>query len=63
MSVQTAVRSVATPEQQVALGRLMAEPETSVSDAPLYSPQAAGLALLLALLLVSPSVPEEPKKK
>lgn len=63
MSLRTAVRPVATPEEQLALCSLMAEPESTVSDAPLYSPQAAGLLLLGLLLLLSPPVPEEPKEK
>jgi len=37
----------------------MAEPESVVSDAPLYSPSAAGL--LLALLLLSPNDPKDSK--
>ncbi|GGP64774.1 hypothetical protein [Saccharothrix coeruleofusca] len=61
MSAQTVVRPVATPEEQAVLHELMAEPEAAISDAPLYSPQSAGL-LLLGLLL-SPEVPKEPKDK
>jgi hypothetical protein len=37
----------------------MTEPESTVSGAPLYSPQAAG-GLLLGLL-ISPKIPSEPK--
>ncbi|MEU4746212.1 hypothetical protein AB0G02_37925 [Actinosynnema sp. NPDC023658] len=63
MSVQILTRPVATPDRQVALGTLMAEPEAIISDAPLYSPQSAGLLLLGLLLLLSPGVPEEPKDR
>jgi hypothetical protein len=42
-----------------ALGVAMTEPEAPQSDAPVYSPEAAG-ALLLGLLL-SPKEPKEPK--
>jgi hypothetical protein len=61
MSVQTAVRPIATPEEQSALGMLMAEPETPLSDAPLYTPSSGGV-LLLGLAL-SPARPKEPKGK
>lgn len=62
MSAQTAVRPVATPEDQSVLAALMAPTEAPISDAPLFSPQAAGVALLLGLLLLSPQTPAEPKK-
>jgi hypothetical protein len=61
MSVHTDVRPVAAPEDVSTLTGLMVEPELAVSDAPLYSPQAA--MVLLALLLLSPDTPVEPKKK
>jgi hypothetical protein len=63
MSVRTAVRTTATPEEQSALGMLMAEPETSLSDAPLHTPSAAGALLLGLLLILSPATPKEPKRK
>ncbi|WKX72032.1 hypothetical protein ACQUSR_13110 [Streptomyces sp. P1-3] len=40
---------------------LMVEPETTISDAPLYSPEAKGALLLL--LLLSPKSPKEPRDK
>ncbi|MEK8145620.1 hypothetical protein NKH18_42785 [Streptomyces sp. M10(2022)] len=49
----------ATPTQATALGALMVEPEAAISDAPLYTPEAAGF--LLALLLLSPKEPKEPR--
>ncbi|AGJ58311.1 hypothetical protein ACFWFI_28905 [Streptomyces sp. NPDC060209] len=51
----------ATPAQTTTLSALMAEPEAAVSDAPLYTPEAAGF--LLALLLLSPKEPKEPRGK
>ncbi|MEU1015097.1 hypothetical protein ABZ383_19310 [Streptomyces sp. NPDC005900] len=50
-----------TPTDAPALGTTMVEPEAMVSDAPIYTPQAAGVLLLLALL--SPAEPKEPKGK
>ncbi len=44
-----------------ALGTAMVEPEAELSDAPVYTPQAGGWLLLLALL--SPKEPKEPKDK
>ena len=43
------------------LGTAMVEPEATLSDAPVYAPQAVGILLLLALL--SPKEPKEPKDK
>ena len=60
MFTKTLVRPVVTPEDQAALGALMAEPEATLSDAPLYAPQAAGVLLLI--LLLSPVTPKEPRK-
>ncbi|MER5896088.1 hypothetical protein [Streptomyces sp. NPDC001876] len=51
----------ATTTETTALGALMVEPEAAVSDAPLYTPEAAGF--LLALLLLSPKEPKEPRGK
>lgn len=51
----------ATQTETTALGALMVEPEAAVSDAPLYTPEAAGV--LLALLLLSPKEPKEPRGK
>ena len=59
MTVRTELCPVATPVHVSALDGLMAEPESVVSDAPLYSPSAAGL--LLALLLLSPNDPKDSK--
>ncbi|MFD4835627.1 hypothetical protein GT204_14530 [Streptomyces sp. SID4919] len=54
-------RIVATESEMSAVGTLMLEPETTVSGAPVYAPEAAGL--LLALLLLSPKEPKEPTGK
>jgi hypothetical protein len=62
MSTKTVVRPVATPVDQAALNALMTEPEATMSDAALYTPQAEGLLLLLGLLLLSPVTPEDPEK-
>jgi hypothetical protein len=62
MSVQVLVRPSATPEARLALEKLMVEPETPLSDAPLYTPSAAGVLLLGLLLALSPETPKEPKK-
>lgn len=59
MAVQTGLCPVATPVHVSTLDKLMAEPESVVSDAPIYVPSAAGL--LLALLLLSPKQPKESK--
>lgn len=59
MAVRTELCPVATPVHVSTLDGLMAEPESVVSDAPLYSPSAAGL--LLALLLLSPNDPKDGK--
>ncbi|MCX4744016.1 hypothetical protein OG455_00555 [Kitasatospora sp. NBC_01287] len=52
-----AVTHRASERERLAATALMAEPETVVSDPPLFSPQAVG-ALLLGLLL-SPKTPKE----
>ncbi|KDN87861.1 hypothetical protein [Kitasatospora cheerisanensis] len=44
-----------------AVKALMTEDESAVSDAPLYRPEAAGLLLLLGLVLLSPKEPKEKK--
>jgi hypothetical protein len=62
MFTKTLVRPVVTPDDQAALGALMAEPEAVLSDAPLYTPQAEGLLLLGLLLILSPATPKEPRK-
>ncbi|MEU3460911.1 hypothetical protein ABZ721_13260 [Streptomyces sp. NPDC006733] len=62
MLAQTLHSSIKAPDP-VALGFAMVEPETAVSDAPVYSPQAGGAGLLLLGLLLSPSLPKEPKDK
>ncbi|WBB61210.1 hypothetical protein O7599_01220 [Streptomyces sp. WMMC500] len=62
MSVQTtpALSPVrAGVAERAALTALVDEPEAPYSDAPVYSPQGAGV-LLLALLL-SPKLPKEPR--
>ncbi|MBC3841283.1 hypothetical protein GXW82_16170 [Streptacidiphilus sp. 4-A2] len=45
------------PEDFSAVVSLMAEEEAPVSDAPLYTPEAGGVLLLLALL--SPKTPKD----
>ncbi|RLU85852.1 hypothetical protein CTZ27_26135 [Streptomyces griseocarneus] len=54
-------RITATPTEVAALGDLVVEPEATISDPPLPAPEAAGF--LLALLLLSPKEPKEPKGK
>ncbi|GAA0489240.1 hypothetical protein ACFQ2B_17500 [Streptomyces stramineus] len=61
MLAQETLGLVATPTQTTALGALMLEPEAVVSDPPLPAPEAEGV--LLALLLLSPKEPKEPKGK
>ncbi|MFF5127089.1 hypothetical protein ACFY41_09185 [Streptomyces syringium] len=53
-----AVELTASPTDDAAVGALMAEPETAISDAPVFAPEA--VASLLALL--SPKTPKEPKE-
>ncbi|MER5630513.1 hypothetical protein [Streptomyces nitrosporeus] len=55
------ITSTTTPTRTAALDALMVQPEAAVSDAPLYTPEAAGV--LLALLLLSPKEPKEPRDK
>ncbi|MGW5865115.1 hypothetical protein ACWFRJ_23400 [Streptomyces sp. NPDC055239] len=50
-----------TSTDATALSTAMVEPEAILSDAPTYTPEAAGVLLLLALL--SPKEPKEPKNK
>ncbi|KUJ69990.1 hypothetical protein ACZ90_06385 [Streptomyces albus subsp. albus] len=61
MLAQKTTHLIADPTEEAATHTLMAEPEAAVSDAPLYTPQAAGVLLLLALL--SPKAPTEPRDK
>lgn len=64
MSVLTITRTHQTLADSVERGvvnSLISEPEGSISDAPAYSPEAAGLLLLLILL--SPKEPTEPRRK
>ncbi|MFD7643387.1 hypothetical protein ACFV4P_22345 [Kitasatospora sp. NPDC059795] len=58
MLVETVPTTVTTTELGV-VKALMTEGESTVSGAPLYQPEAAGLLLLLGLLLLSPKEPEE----
>jgi hypothetical protein len=57
MSVREAVRPKATVPEQFALEALMAEPETSVSDAPRYVINGVGVGILTFLL--SPKLPKK----
>ncbi|MFF7726468.1 hypothetical protein [Streptomyces sp. NPDC008001] len=61
MLTQETLRPLAKPAGAAAIGSLMVEPEAAVSGAPLPAPEAAGV--LLALLLLSPKEPKEPKGK
>ncbi|MDT0346187.1 hypothetical protein [Streptomyces litchfieldiae] len=64
MSVQTTTRTpavLAGSAEHAAMTALIAEPEAPVSGAPVWSPQAAGV--LLALILLSPKQPTEPRDK
>ncbi|MER7668536.1 hypothetical protein ABTY61_08700 [Kitasatospora sp. NPDC096128] len=54
----SASRSATLAEAET-LASLMVEDEAVVSDAPTYLPEAAGAALLLGLLLLSPKGPKE----
>ncbi len=58
MLAQHTASLLATPTDQAAVGHLMTEPEAPLSDAPMYTPQAAGVLLLLVLLS-----PNEPRDK
>ncbi|MEV8438557.1 hypothetical protein AB0425_14360 [Actinosynnema sp. NPDC051121] len=60
MSVHTLSRTVATPADIEQLSALVAEPESALTDPPLHVPNAAGV--LLALLVLSPGTPKEPRK-
>ncbi|WP_156755581.1 hypothetical protein [Actinokineospora pegani] len=66
MSVYTPVRPVTTPADLAQLSKLVAEPESTLADPPLSTPNAAGGgvgALLLGLgLLLSPPTPKEPRR-
>ncbi|MFF2541992.1 hypothetical protein ACFVUY_05455 [Kitasatospora sp. NPDC058063] len=55
----TATTSRSATLEAETLASLMVEEEAVVSDAPTYSPEAAGLLLLLGLLLLSPKGPKE----
>ncbi|RKN40080.1 hypothetical protein [Streptomyces hoynatensis] len=62
MSVQALTRlTPAVAAERAALTALADAPETEISGAPVYAPQAAGLALLL--ILASPKQPSEPRDK
>ncbi|MBB5120450.1 hypothetical protein AF335_11010 [Streptomyces eurocidicus] len=61
MLAQKTARIIATPAEAAAIGSMMVEPEATVSDPPLPAPEAAGF--ILALLLMSPKEPKEPKGK
>ncbi len=53
----------ATANELSAVTDLLGESEAPLSDAPVFSPQAAGAALLLGLALASPKEPQEPRRK
>ncbi|WP_406278419.1 hypothetical protein [Embleya sp. NBC_00896] len=56
---QPAQRSPITPNQAGTVATLMIEEETTISDAPLYTPEDIGGGLLLLGLLLSPKPPKE----
>ncbi|MFD4655333.1 hypothetical protein ACFWP2_06820 [Kitasatospora sp. NPDC058444] len=56
---ETATTSHSATLEAETLASLMVEDEAAVSDAPTYSPEAAGLLLLLGLLLLSPKGPKD----
>ncbi|MFD7290004.1 hypothetical protein [Streptomyces sp. NPDC059863] len=64
MSVQTVTRTrgaLAGSAERAAVNSLIAEAEASVSGAPVFAPEAG--AILLALILLSPKEPTEPREK
>ncbi|MET8700600.1 MULTISPECIES: hypothetical protein [unclassified Kitasatospora] len=60
-TTRTTRAPLATQAEIDTLGTLITEDEAAVSDAPTYQPEAAGLLLLLGLLLLSPQ--KQPKEK
>ncbi|MEC4016204.1 hypothetical protein [Streptomyces sp. H27-D2] len=58
MLAQSFQSPVIAPDR-AALGAAMVEPETSLSDAPVNSPQAWGVGFLLLGLLLSPKEPKD----
>ncbi|WP_231608064.1 hypothetical protein [Streptacidiphilus albus] len=52
------IRSTSTPAELSALATLMVEEEATVSDAPLYTPEDAGVGILALGLLLSPKPPK-----
>ncbi|REE99835.1 hypothetical protein [Thermomonospora umbrina] len=58
MLAQKEITQVGTTTDAAAVGSLMVEPEAVISDAPVFSPSAVGVLLLLILLS-----PKEPKSK
>ena len=67
MPIQEIVRPTVThrvsEQEQLAAIALMTEAETAISDPPLFSPQAAGIGVLLLGLLLSPKVPKEARPR
>ncbi|MDT0442600.1 MULTISPECIES: hypothetical protein [unclassified Streptomyces] len=61
MLAQKTTPFIANPTEEAAVHALMVEQEAPLSDAPLYSPEAVGVLLLL--LLLSPKTPSEPGDK
>ncbi len=61
MLAQKTTPFIANPTEEAAAHALMVEQEAPLSDAPLFSPEAAGVLLLL--LLLSPKTPSEPGDK
>ncbi|MFJ8648088.1 hypothetical protein ACIRNI_18475 [Streptomyces sp. NPDC093546] len=51
----------ATAQEQAAVTALISAPEAPVSGAPVYTPEAA--ALILVLTLLSPKEPKEPGER
>lgn len=61
MLAQKTTPLIADPAEVSAVHSLMVEPEAPLSDAPLPAPECKGF--VLALLVISPKGPKEPKDK
>ncbi|MFH8366211.1 hypothetical protein [Streptomyces sp. NPDC018031] len=61
MLAQKTTPLIADPTEEAAVRALMVEQEAPLSDAPLPAPECKGF--VLALIIISPKVPTEPKGK